>query len=128
MSNSLDAAGLFALFNEIGIVNQLASTRFERALPEGLTVSQFSVLNNFVRLGGTRSPSQLAEAFQVTKGAMTNTLEKLKAKGCVSIKPDPADGRAKVVTITRKGAALREKAIRAASPAFADMATGAQRA
>ena len=64
---------LFTLFNEIGIGNQLSSTRFERALPKGLTTSQFSVLNNFVRLGGTRSPKQLANAFQVTKGAMTNT-------------------------------------------------------
>ena len=121
MSQQPDQADLFALFNEIGIVNQLATTRFERALPDGLTPSQFSVLNNFVRLGGTRSPKQLADAFQVTKGAMTNTLDKLLAKGCVTIKPDPHDGRAKVVALTKKGAALRAKAVAAASPAFSDV-------
>ena len=114
---------LFVLFNEIGIVNQLATTRFERVLPGGLTPSQFSVLNNFVRLGGTRSPKQLAEAFQVTKGAMTNTLDKLQAKGAIQITPNPADGRAKVITITDKGRALREEAIAAAVPAFSDVAS-----
>ena len=118
-----DTDTLFVLFNEIGIVNQLATTRFERALPAGLTPSQFSVLNNFVRLGGTRSPKQLADAFQVTKGAMTNTLDKLEQKGAINIAPDPADGRSKVVTITSKGKQLREQAIRSSGPAFADVAS-----
>ena len=121
-SSSPNTDALFVLFNEIGIVNQLATTRFERALPGGLTPSQFSVLNNFVRLGGTRSPKQLADAFQVTKGAMTNTLDKLEQKGAISISPDPRDGRGKVVTITAKGKQLREQAIRSSGPAFADVA------
>ena len=84
---------LFEFFNEIGIINQLSSTRFERVLPPGLSLAQFSVLNNFARLGGTRTPAQLASAFQVTKGAMTNTLKKLAAGGYINITPDPADGR-----------------------------------
>ncbi len=106
---------LFELFNEIGIINQLASTRFQRALPDGLTLSQFSVLNNFARLGGTRTPAQLAKAFQVTKGAMTNTLKRLDQRGCISITPDPADARSKIVAITEAGLALRERAIEAAN-------------
>ena len=36
----------FAVLNEIGIINQLSSTRFEALLPGGLTQPQFSVLNN----------------------------------------------------------------------------------
>lgn len=110
---------LFTMFNEIGIVNQLASNQFERSLPDGLTQSQFSVLNNFVRLGGVRSPKQLADAFQVTKGAMTNTLEKLAARGCVEISSDPQDGRRKIVSITSKGKRLRETSIRSAVPNMA---------
>ena len=108
------AETLFAFFNEIGIVNQLASTRFERALPEGLTLSQFSVLNNFARLGGTRTPAQLTSAFQVTRGAMTNTLKKLEARKAVRIDNDPEDGRGKIVSITRSGLALRNRAIKSA--------------
>ncbi len=111
----------FELFNEIGIINQLATTRFERVLPENLTLSQFSVLNNFVRLGGSRTPLQLANAFQVTKGAMTNTLKKLAARDCIKITADPSDGRGKIVEITAKGVALREAAIVAAMDELADM-------
>ena len=107
---------VFAVFNEIGIVNQLASARFTRVLPGGLQLSQFSVLNHFVRLGGARSPVELARAFQVTKGTMTNTLQKLEAAGLVAVAPDPRDGRAKRVTITEEGRAMREAAIEALRP------------
>ena len=103
---------IFTLINEIGIINQLSSTRFQRLLPEGLTVAQFSVLNNFVRLGGTRTPVQLATAFQVTKGAMTNTLKRLEASKCITIKASQTDGRKKEVSITAKGRRTRERAIR----------------
>ena len=88
---------------------------FEALLPEGLTRAQFSVLNNFVRLGGSRSPAQLAEAFQVTRGAMTNTLKRLEARGCISIKTVAHDGRRKVVNITPQGRRLRDAAIAATS-------------
>ncbi|MEM7080790.1 MAG: MarR family transcriptional regulator [Pseudomonadota bacterium] len=114
-------ADLFRMFNEIGIVNQLSATRFERNLSDGLTLSQFSVLNNFVRLGGTRSPKQLADAFQVTKGAMTNTLGKLAHKGFVTISPNPDDARAKVVAITASGQQARARAIAAAGDSFSDV-------
>ena len=55
----LNDPATFQLFNEIGIIQQLVNTRFERALPDGLTASQFGVLNHFVRLGGERAPSDL---------------------------------------------------------------------
>lgn len=104
---------VFSFFNEIGIINQLASNLFERELPAGLTLSQFSVLNNFVRLGGTRSPAQLASAFQVSRGAMTNTISRLEDKGCVAVSASKADGRKKEIRITSKGRALRNKSIKA---------------
>ena len=112
---------LFELFNEIGIVNQLSSTRFDRVLPDGLTRSQFSVLNNFVRLGGTRTPLQLARAFQVTKGAMTNTLKRLEARGSITMSVDPADKRGKLIKITKSGRALRERAVKLASAELAEI-------
>jgi len=109
--NQADLDALFELMNEVGIINQLASTKFSQALPTGLTQPQFSVLNNFSRLGGTRSPAQLALAFQVTKGAMTNTLKRLDKKNYVKIIPDPDDGRGKSVSITPAGRRARDKAI-----------------
>ncbi len=114
-------ATLYAFFNEIGIINQLFSTAFRRALPEGMTSAQFSVLNHFARLGGERTPAQLAASFQVTKGAITNTLQKLEEKGYVAIATDPADRRSKRVTATEKGLAKREETLAATAPALAQM-------
>ncbi len=108
---------IYAFFNEIGIIGQLSSTVFRRTLPDGMTMAQFGVLNHFVRLGGERTPAQLAASFQVTKGAMTNTLQRLDAKGHITIATDTADRRRKIVTITEDGRTVRNQAIAAlASP------------
>lgn len=115
-----DDPPLFRVMNEIGIINQLATTRAERMLPAGLTLAQFTVLNHFVRLGGERAPAELARAFQVTKQTMTSTLARLARAGLVSIRPDPADGRAKRVAITPRGREVRESAVAAMARAFAD--------
>lgn len=115
-----DDPPLFRIFNEIGIIHQLATTRAERMLPRGLTLAQFAVLNHFVRLGGERGPAELARAFQVTKQTMTSTLARLERAGLVTIRPDPGDGRAKRVAITPAGRDMRETAIAAMTRAFAD--------
>ncbi len=112
---------LFAFFNEIGIINQLSRTLLEQVLPDGLKLSHFGVLNHFARQGGQQSPAHLARAFQVTKGAMTNTLQKLEARGLVEIVPDPWDGRGKLVAITEPGLAARNRAIAALAPGLAEL-------
>lgn len=113
----------FRVFNEIGIIEQLSRTMFERVMPDGLTLPQFIVLNHFVRLGGEHSPARLAGAFQVTKQTMTSTLQRLERGGYVAIRPDPADGRAKIVSITDDGRAMREACVRALEPALAHVMT-----
>lgn len=118
------APPLAEFFNEIGIIAQLSSAAFDRVLPEGLTRSQFSVLNHFVRLGGPRSLVALARSFQVTKGAMTNTASKLAAKGLITISPDPKDGRGKLVDITEEGRAMRERALAKLGPLLGKLAEG----
>ena len=105
----------FEFFNEVGIISQLGSNRMQRVLPHGMTQSQFSVLNWFVRVDSTASPTRLANAFQVTKGAMTNTLGKLEEKGFIAIEPDPTSGRSKVVTMTAAGVRARQAALKALS-------------
>ena len=106
----------FELFNEIGIIHQLAGTEFNRRLPEGLHVSHFGVINHLCRLGDGRTPQQIARAFQVTKPPMTNTLAKLSAHGFIEVRDNPADGRSKLVFLTRKGRSFREKAIATLDP------------
>ncbi len=103
----------FRVLNEIGIINQLATTIFERSLPHGLTLAQFTVLNHFVRLGGTRSPGELASAFQVTKATITTTLQRLEVKGFVTSTPDATDGRSKRIGITDAGREAYKQSIEA---------------
>ena len=116
-STSLNTA--FEFFNEIGIIAQLTSNQLQRNLPHSLTQSQFSVLNWFLRVDDEASPGRLARAFQVTRGAMTNTLGKLEAKGFVSIEPDPHSGRSKTVRLTAAGRQARDQAIKATGAAMA---------
>ncbi|MBZ0216013.1 MAG: MarR family winged helix-turn-helix transcriptional regulator [Fimbriimonadaceae bacterium] len=109
-------SNIFQFFNEIGIIEQLGRNQFERVMPDGMRIAHFSVLNHFVRLGGEQSPVSLANAFQVTKGAMTNTLQRLDAKKFIEIRPDPKDGRGKLVRITPTGRQAHERAIAALGP------------
>ena len=111
----------FRMFNEIGIISQLSSNRLERVLPPGMSIAQFSLLNHLVRLGGAWAPSRLARAFQVTKGAMTNTLQRLEAQGLIRVAVDPDDARGKLVEITEAGRKMREKCIRATGTVMGDI-------
>lgn len=119
-----DDPALFRLFNEIGIIHQLATTRLERALPEPLTRAQFLMLNHLVRLGGPRSPQELARSFQVTKGAVTHTMGKLSEQRLIEVWPDPSDGRGKLVDLTEAGRRARAECVAALLEAFSDIAEG----
>jgi DNA-binding MarR family transcriptional regulator len=101
----------FRVLNEIGIISQLSENRAARLLAPKLNMSQFIVLNHFARLGGERSLVRLANAMQVTKGAMTNTVSRLVDKGWLVVRPDPEDGRGKLVRLTDDGRAARGQAV-----------------
>ena len=101
----------FQILNEIGIIDQLAQNRTARLLSPELNMSQFIVLNHFTRLGGNRSLMELAGAMQVTKGAMSNTVARLLDKRLIAVKPDPRDGRGKIVSLTPAGRIARNRAV-----------------
>ncbi len=115
---------VIALFSEIVMVEQLARTRLTRVLPRGMEFSHFMVLNHFARLGGEKTPAQLARVFHVTKGAMTNTLGRLDAAGYVHVRPDWEDGRRKRVSISPAGRAARDRAVEAITPVFDHVVRG----
>jgi DNA-binding MarR family transcriptional regulator len=123
MSKSHNASELedaYRFFNEIGIIAQLSANQMQRTLPHNLTLSQFSVLNWFSRVDAKASPGRLARAFQVSKGAMTNTLHKLSDKEFITIEEDPDSGRSKIVRMTPAGANARKAAIAASHPLLED--------
>jgi len=107
---------LFRYFVEIGIIHQLVSTAFQNVLPHGLTSAQFTVLNHCVRMGDNKTPAELAEILQVTRGTLTSTLARLESKKFIRLFPDAVDGRSKRVRLTAAGRKAREEGIRAAWP------------
>ena len=111
----------FQVLNEIGIISQLAQNRAARLLAPGLNLSQFVVLNHLTRLGGPRSLVQIANAIQVSKGAMSNTVARLQAKGLLAVLPDPLDGRGKQVSLTDAGRAARQAAVARLGDGLADL-------
>jgi DNA-binding MarR family transcriptional regulator len=118
-----------ALFGELFMADQLARNRISKALPKGMELSHFGVLNHLARVADERTPAQLAKAFHVTRGAMTNTLTKLEWAGHVHIRPDWDDARRKFVSISPSGRAARDAAVAVIAPLIGDVvqALGAER-
>ena len=118
-----------SLFAEVLVVEQLARAMIGRTLPGGMQISHFSVLNHLARLNDERTPAQLARAFHVTRGAMTNTLAKLEWAGHIHIRPDWDDARRKFVAISPAGRAARDAAVQSVAPLIAEVveALGADR-
>ncbi|PWK61675.1 MarR family winged helix-turn-helix transcriptional regulator [Roseicyclus mahoneyensis] len=109
-----------ALFSEMFMADQLARNRLSRALPKGMELSHFSVLNHLVASSEEKSPAQLARVFHVTRGAMTNTLNRLEWSGYIHIRPDWDDARRKMVSISPAGRRAREAAVSAIAPILSD--------
>jgi DNA-binding MarR family transcriptional regulator len=111
------------LFSELLMADQLARAQLSKVLPRGMELSHFGVLNLLARQQAERSPAELARAFHVTRGAMTNTLAKLEWAGYVHIRPDWDDARRKMVAISPAGRAARDAALAAISPLIDDIVT-----
>ncbi|TBX20501.1 MULTISPECIES: MarR family winged helix-turn-helix transcriptional regulator [Nioella] len=115
MSSNDDPLAI-ALFSELFMADQLARSLLSKALPKGMELSHFSVLNHLARSNEERSPAQLARLFHVTRGAMTNTLNRLEIAGHVHIRPDWDDARRKFVAISPSGRAARDAALQTIAP------------
>ncbi|WP_051692383.1 MarR family winged helix-turn-helix transcriptional regulator [Thioclava pacifica] len=98
------------------MADQLARNVVSRALPKGMEISHFSVLNLLAHINEERTPAQLAEALHVTRGAMTNTLAKLEWAGHVHIRPDWDDARRKWVSLSPSGRRARDAALASLMP------------
>ena len=112
-----------ALFGELFMADQLARAHLTKVLPKGMELSHFGVLNHLARAGEERTPAQLARAFHVTRGAMTNTLAKLEWAGHIHIRPDWDDARRKFVAISPAGRAARDAALQTIVPLIAQTVT-----
>ena len=107
---------LLILLSEIATIEQLARNQLDNALPKNLNISSFSVLNHFSGSKAEKTPLQLARSFHVTKGAMTNTLNKLEKLGYIHIRPDWNDARKKLISISQSGIDAKNHAIKSIKP------------
>lgn len=114
-----------ALFSELFMADQLARARLAKALPKGMELSHFSVLNHLARTNSERTPAQLARAFHVTRGAMTNTVTRLEKAGYVHVRPDWDDARRKFVGVSATGRQARDEALAAVAPILNDVVEAA---
>ena len=104
--------------SELLAVDNLIKSNISHTLPNDMELSHFMVLNYFFHLKGEKTPAQLAKIFRVTKGAMTNTINKLEQKGYIHSRPDWNDGRKKLISISSSGNMAREAAIKNMNPFF----------
>jgi DNA-binding MarR family transcriptional regulator len=115
MSTDKNALAIL-LFSEILAADQKVRYRLSSVLPKGMEISHFSVLNHLAWHDGERSPAQLAETFNVTRGAITNTLGKLEWAGYIHIRPDWDDARRKIISISPAGRQARDQALNSIAP------------
>ena len=104
MNNPIETLSV-SLFSEILALDQLLRSKISKGLPKGMELSHFSVLNHLAHVGTERTPADLAKSFNLTRGAISNTLAKLEWAGYVHIRPDWDDARRKQVVISPSGRA-----------------------
>ena len=121
MSKLINDPLAVSLFSEISTIDHLLKVRLSKTLPQGMELSHFAILNHFSTLQGEKTPAQLARSFNVTKGAITNTLTKLSKMGYIHIRPDWDDGRSKQVSISTAGKSARDSAVSAIEPIIGDL-------
>lgn len=95
-------------------LHELIRARSETALaPFGLTHAAFEVLVALRAQPHPRqmTPSDLCRSALLTTGGLANLLTDLAQRGLVTRRPNPKDGRSRIVALTPAGAALITRAM-----------------
>ena len=100
------------VFSEIGIIEHRMRRAVCEHLPRGVTYAHFEVLLHFARNGDGHTPAELASAMLMTKGAVTNILQRMSAAGLVTVLADVNDRRKKRVRVTRSGMEIYARILR----------------
>lgn len=94
-----------ALLRVVPWVQQVA----ERAAREADTLSAARVRMLMVLTEGSRRGSEIAERWNITRAAVTESAASLEREGYIRRVPDPEDGRAVRFALTPKGRRAMEK-------------------
>lgn len=80
----------------------------EEAKAHELTQAQYNAMRYLIA-NGDRRMSDLAAFLELTNGATTSLIERIEARGLVTRKLDPEDGRAVLGSVTPNGQRLSEE-------------------
>lgn len=104
------------LLTSLGIISQLMEERSRQALPDDLPRPLFSILSHMYRLGGDKTVTDLARAFQVPQPGMTKSVQKLLDRGLLRAETDAGDGRRKRLFLTDAGEQAHFNALKGLGP------------
>ena len=121
MSKPINEPIAVSLFSEISAIDHILKVKLSKSLPIGMELSQFAILNYISTLEHEKTPAQLARSFNLTKGAITNTLAKLSKMGYIHSRPDWDDARRKLISISPAGKSARDSAVTLIEPILADL-------
>jgi DNA-binding MarR family transcriptional regulator len=111
--NAKPARPPYVLEEQIGFILrqvwQRHATIFAREIGINLTPTQWAALAKLVETGSC-SQNQLGRLTAMDVATIKGVIDRLTARGLTETGPDPADGRRLVVSLTRAGQQLVEKA------------------
>src|SRR5246127_4090261 len=116
----IDQCNCFAVRKASRQISRLYDSHLE---PAGLRITQFLTLAALNEVGST-PVNALAERLDVERTAMGKMVGFLERDGFVGIRPDPADGRSRLIELTAEGQRLHDAAAprwRAAQRQFAQL-------
>ncbi len=100
---SIEEINALNAFIKLQRAAESVSSRVHGVLPEGLTITQFGVLESLHHIGPL-CQGELAEKLLRSGGNLTLVVDNLEKAGLVLRERDPADRRFVVVKLTDKGA------------------------
>lgn len=104
----------YILEHQIGFILRQATQRhhaiFNGNMPDGITPTQFSVLNMLSRLQQC-SQNLLGRLVGMDAATVKGVIDRLSARGLTITSPDPDDARQILVSLTPEGSALAAKCL-----------------
>jgi DNA-binding MarR family transcriptional regulator len=109
----LDFAYLATLGRVLRVSTHLRDAMDKWLEPFGLTWDMFDLIASLQRSGSANGlrPTDLYEACMLSSGATTNRIDRAEKLNYAMRRPDPEDGRATRIALTRPGASLARKAM-----------------
>ncbi|MBG6056564.1 DNA-binding MarR family transcriptional regulator [Salinibacterium sp. CAN_S4] len=103
MNDDITSSTAFKLHRATALIDRVADAYLSRE--HGIRYALFLVLL-MVRVMGEPSQRAVATALDVSRASITQRVSALVEAGLLRVAPDPADSRANIVSLSRKGAGL----------------------